>query len=935
MKYAELNLGDINAETKLIYAIEEETLSFIYHINNTSIRLITNNADECNNAFAKCLYETITKFFGLTIDAFDALENVTKVFVIDYCKIFFHVSNYQFYNIYESDIILLCLGKEFAVNFVQLSSLRFVQYIYRKNGIKISNVVEDSIVFTLDTFKKELLLEYSKIGIYTQVKQARPDVLKFSNHFKNEVNKFNSGQSLDLRLGYSQISLNARGHLTIRHYDINLDNYYNLHNRPYYKYFKLAEINKSIFTDSLYMSVYNSYLHTKGTSFSFAKEKYQPYYFKNKPEIYSTVIHKKENSLELNGIDSDVLSFDIIDKIYKTIDVRTFAYHGYYYLSLDKQSVNTDSCFENNYNFVIKNEVTVNGSFLSSKSSSVLEKGKPYYNNRYNFNSYSGSLLIGIFFDLQNTKSVIKDIPSDKICVILNKLKFKGFSSSIINTTLFKEVILSIETVLKNGLYAEQSFFTEKIGYKGNNKGIELLNKRIESKVKEGVIYYINTGKLTKLNDLTNCKFVDIREFIFVTNKLKLKDDGYRQSYYDFQCKILKELISENDYKLFLLSLKENSLLFTRRINNQHSSSIKMSKIILDVLKRRGVQGSDIMEDLINDYIENSINIKSPINIRFNSEERLKLLHDEVTKLYEFRTRGTLIVPNTLLVTELIYSLIKKHLIYEYEFIKSDDRLYKEGKQQHHCVYTYKDYISKGTSVILSTVVNEKRITIELSDVLNIKQTKLINNNIPSEDIKVDINRDMMYLRYAVFMTGNLFEKELEYLKNIATGDENEYEKNKIDIKNTELILKNIVLREGFRELSNNDKDFIPTLELMRLFSSESKKIIEYVINSNVVQENEIFIEENGLKSKDGFVYYEWILDGLYTKSYLNTMKKKNKKILTEKQKETLIYNNVVSRMYKNKNKRKVIPQRGLALPSSGVVLTDNYNYNRDEDFPF
>lgn len=917
-----INLGDITEETTLEYDIKE-AFSFICYINKTSIRFQDKISGfvERNNSFVKCMYETVTKFFGLTIDYFDAMDNITKCFIIDYCKIFYYIANYKSYYLKESDILLLCLGKDFALNFITKDKINFANSIFGYSA-NISNP-QDLYLFYLDEETKEVIKT-----------KANSKAIYFKNKNRNKYEiKCLSEKGNMLKINDSYITVDLRGNLLIRDSTVSYHNtgvgYSNI---GFFSFLNFSNKNIEILNDMLSDAIYKSHFHTKDTSFFVGGKnlKFQPFYLKNidKKEIYMIVKDKNNsNNSIFNESSDDELRYYIIDTYYKGNDVREFNYEGDIGLHSAYNEYIKDDQSEREINLynTLTNNVKVKGTSLALKTSSILEKSKVSQDNTYIFKSYSSSLMLDNFFNIEKIKESVAHVPSQNICLMLNKLKYKGFSSSINNGCLYERIYGVISRVLKKGIEAELSNIKNILG----RCDVRSLYKRVDVKVNQAILHYITTGKLDKLNKLTNCNFVDILEFMFITIKLRIDKDDYNSDYYDFECKILRNLMTEKDYNLFLISLKGIKV---------STYNLHISTIISQVLKKRGVQLGLGMQDTLIDYISNSINIKNPINIRFNSEERLKDLHDEVTKLYEFKTRGNLVIPSTLISTELIYNLIKQFLNYEYEFIKSDDRLYKEGKQQHHCVYTYKSSITLGSCIILSTIANDQRITIELNGFnLRIQQSKLTSNNIPVEDIRNNISYDISLLRYAIFIIRQYLEKHklhLNYVLNEAKNKNNDCSLVEIDIKNTNIILDNLFpIKEKDTEINLDRFPCYPDGYKDVIFPNDISNIIDYMIkeNVNLIKENEEFIKQKELKDTKECSYYNWVLDSLYTKSYMKTIKRKNDFNVTKKEQEDIIYRKMMIKM--NKKKNLPIPQRGLALPSSGVVLTDNYN--GDEDLPF
>lgn len=97
------------------------------------------------------------------------------------------------------------------------------------------------------------------------------------------------------------------------------------------------------------------------------------------------------------------------------------------------------------------------------------------------------------------------------------------------------------------------------------------------------------------------------------------------------------------------------------------------------------------------DYINMAMNLNEKISLTFKSYTKLLDAHDDLTeKGYIKATRPVKIPKNTK------FAELRKILPKDFEWIKSKSRLVKETVMQHHCVWSYADYISHDQSAIYS-----------------------------------------------------------------------------------------------------------------------------------------------------------------------------------------------------------------------------------------
>jgi hypothetical protein len=114
-------------------------------------------------------------------------------------------------------------------------------------------------------------------------------------------------------------------------------------------------------------------------------------------------------------------------------------------------------------------------------------------------------------------------------------------------------------------------------------------------------------------------------------------------------------------------------------------------------------------EDEIYDYINMCMITKEKVNINFRSYTKLENAHNEISnKAYMKKTPLVKVKKNTK------FASLRKILPKDFEWIKTRKRLIQETIMQHHCVWSYAEYINKDICQIYSYVDDiGERFTLE------------------------------------------------------------------------------------------------------------------------------------------------------------------------------------------------------------------------------
>ena len=445
---------------------------------------------------------------------------------------------------------------------------------------------------------------------------------------------------------------------------------------------------------------------------------------------------------------------------------------------------------------------------------------------------------------------------------LITKLGFKGYTRWC-NENMYTNFEKILRSVVSPYVYSNGSTYLNKIlnlTYRlvpsGSTNVLSkhddsVAQKRIDSLTKRAMIYYIKTGSLKQLNNLFDTDFDDIEMFMFTIDNVRCEQDDYKKQYMDLAFKKMRELVSDADWKLIKKAfsrLKKDGC-----TSLDFDTEIAIESVCLTVLASRGVYTKDCINyssGEFKDYIYNSLCIGNPINIRFNSFNRVKELHDEVTKLFEYRTRGLLKLPNAFAITRFIFeNYLKDKTQYKYELIDNDVRLYQEGKKQHHCVYTYKDSISNGNCYIWSMCVVGEDITIETNTSFEVRQAKKMSNNNPTHEQRVIINQDFERVKMFIGHIYFALTQKIEDLDNAPTTEKLKKLRGSITLQNTGAVYNATI-------------------------SQETISVIWSIIDDYVIEQNEELFKIKDKESVD-FFYYEYIIDKLYTPAYRKTLCKK------------------------------------------------------------
>ncbi|MCM1178663.1 MAG: PcfJ domain-containing protein [Clostridium sp.] len=122
------------------------------------------------------------------------------------------------------------------------------------------------------------------------------------------------------------------------------------------------------------------------------------------------------------------------------------------------------------------------------------------------------------------------------------------------------------------------------------------------------------------------------------------------------------------------------------------------------------VKGLDMEADnwIIRDYIEMSFMLKKKISLCYRSFNKIDDAHDRLANelMQKKYRKSTLKIPK-----DSRFNDLQKMLPPEFEWIKSKQRLFIEGKKQDHCVFSYCDKITKDHCAIYSYTDNTGEYT--------------------------------------------------------------------------------------------------------------------------------------------------------------------------------------------------------------------------------
>ena len=130
-----------------------------------------------------------------------------------------------------------------------------------------------------------------------------------------------------------------------------------------------------------------------------------------------------------------------------------------------------------------------------------------------------------------------------------------------------------------------------------------------------------------------------------------------------------------------------------------------IAAVIQTRLEKRCVS---IDANIVDDYVQMSVDAKKPIDILAGKKEIVKR-HDELAcEAVKRANRKTVLkFPST----PLMYLKLPK----EFQMLKTKKAYEMEGKIQYNCVYSYIDKTNSGKCVIYSAVINSECVTIEVA----------------------------------------------------------------------------------------------------------------------------------------------------------------------------------------------------------------------------
>lgn len=212
-----------------------------------------------------------------------------------------------------------------------------------------------------------------------------------------------------------------------------------------------------------------------------------------------------------------------------------------------------------------------------------------------------------------------------------------------------------------------------------------------------------------------------------------------------FACYLVVGIISQQDsQKLYEFALKYDEKLVSRVSNSAKKFiflKIKRKKYEIHNLIASFYQNINKDNNLLKDTINMALEIKEPISLKLKAYKGIQREHDRILNLFLEKSKTS--NKATLKIAKQYKELAKK-LSKEFELIKTETRLEKEGLMQNHCVYSYKDTINKGQCAIFSLFYENQRYTIEIRNNRKnyiVKQIKGKNNAEPSREIWLMVNQ--------------------------------------------------------------------------------------------------------------------------------------------------------------------------------------------------
>ncbi|MBX0425443.1 PcfJ domain-containing protein [Campylobacter coli] len=212
-----------------------------------------------------------------------------------------------------------------------------------------------------------------------------------------------------------------------------------------------------------------------------------------------------------------------------------------------------------------------------------------------------------------------------------------------------------------------------------------------------------------------------------------------------FACFLAVGIVSNQDsQKFYEFALKYDKKRVSGIPNLAKKSiflKIKRKKYEIHNLIESFYQNINKDNNLLKDTINMALEIKEPISLKLKAYKGIQREHDRILNLFLEKSKTS--NKATLKIAKQYKELAKK-LPKEFELIKTETRLEKEGLIQNHCVYSYKDTINKGQCAIFSLFYENQRYTIEIRNNRKnyiVKQIKGKNNTEPSSEIWLMVNQ--------------------------------------------------------------------------------------------------------------------------------------------------------------------------------------------------
>ena len=183
---------------------------------------------------------------------------------------------------------------------------------------------------------------------------------------------------------------------------------------------------------------------------------------------------------------------------------------------------------------------------------------------------------------------------------------------------------------------------------------------------------------------------------------------------------------TENSRKMIAYLQKEDTILFDEKsteesikwyVKKQEAAEYMLysyyNQTLLEPLKSEDVCKYKQYEDILHDYCKMVFRLKKPeFSMNYKSLKRIEKEHNNVVQQLRMEAEAETI--NAIHVKKRsCFNKLRKILPKNFEWIQDGTRLYKEGIEQHNCVFSYGYNIIADECAIYSAVINGRRYTIE------------------------------------------------------------------------------------------------------------------------------------------------------------------------------------------------------------------------------